>query len=130
MRATAAILGTEFGLNIFRRLEFPLGWLRHVWPDYKIPPVGNANGNLLQKRCLQNYLLVAGLTSVEALIGTRFMNRYVNSTRCIDRQEEFTKGKLPPSGSAPEEPTAKRLESMDNDCSGPTTDTSTKYMEY
>lgn len=56
------------------------------------------------------------------------MNPYVNSICCIDRQMKFTKGMIPLLGSALNEPTVKRLESMVDDCRGPTADIQNKKM--
>lgn len=58
------------------------------------------------------------------------MNHHVNSFCCIDQQVEITKGKLPLLGSAPNELTVERLESREDDYSGPTLDKSSTEMDY
>lgn len=67
---------------------------------------------------------------MEVLIGTRFINHYVNSISCIDRHVNCTKGKIPLLGSARNEPTIKRLEFTKDEYRGPKTDTQTKKMNY
>lgn len=43
----SAIIGTWFGYNKICRLLLPLGWERHVFPDYYLLSVPDANGNIL-----------------------------------------------------------------------------------
>lgn len=48
MRTTTIIFDTGSDYNAFRRSALRLRWQRHVCADYKIPPVRNANQNVLQ----------------------------------------------------------------------------------
>lgn len=126
MRAISDILRTGFEYNIIHRLALPLDWQQHECPDYKIPPVGNANGNLQQissvsflrmrfeRNVYKNIFLVPDYFSEKVLIVTRFMNCHVNSISCITRKLKLTKGKIPPIESA-NEPTVKGLEYMEDD---------------
>lgn len=100
-----------------------------MYPGYKIPPVRDANGNLLlilsaviirirfESAVNKNIFLVANYFSVKELIGTRYMNHHVESIRCINRQVELTNRKHLPIGSAPYVPTIRGLESMEHDYS-------------
>lgn len=126
MRATTAKLVTGSRYNITCRLALPLFWQRHVCPEYEITSVGDANENLLQISsaailCIQFVsavykatFLVADYIRVNVLIGTSFMNRHVNPTRCIHRQTKFTKCKVLLFGSAPNELTVKGLEMIED----------------
>lgn len=58
------------------------------------------------------------------------MSRYFNSIRFIDQQMKFTKEKILLFGGAANESIARGLEYMEDDYSGPTTDTLTKKMRY
>lgn len=111
-------------------------------PDYKIPPVGDANGNVLQissvvilhvrfgSTVFKAIFLIASFLIIEVLNATRFISRPVNSIGCIDRKVELTKGKIPLVGSASIEPTVKGLESMEDEYSRQKTDKQTKKMDY
>lgn len=56
------------------------------------------------------------------------MTHRVSFIFCIDRKVEFSRGKIPLLGSAPNEPIVQRLESMKNEYNRPTTDTLTGNM--
>lgn len=79
-------------------------------------------------KCGLQHFLVPDYFIVKRLIGSQLMNRHDNCSRCIDRQVEFTRGKILLLGSVPNEPIVKGLESMDDDYSGPTKDTPIKKM--
>lgn len=74
--------------------------------------------------------LVTDYLIMEALTATWFIYRHINSIYCIDRRKEFAKGKIMLHGSAPNKPTTKELESMEDDYSGSTTDRPSKKIDY
>lgn len=104
----------------------------YVCSDYEIPPVGDTNGIFLQilsavvlriqfgSAVFKPIFLDSDYFSSEILIGARFMNCHSYLISCVDRRVECTRGKTPLLGSAPNEPTEKRLESTEDNYSGPT----------
>lgn len=103
MGATMAIVNTGSGYSNISRLTLPLGWQHHVCPGYEMFTVGTANRNLLQISSVfilrirfgcavyKTDFSVAYFPSEEVLIGIWFMNRHVNSIRCINRQVKCTR---------------------------------------
>lgn len=87
----------------------------------------NAIGNLLQiladvithiqfgSAAYWTVLLVADYFIVKVLIGTRLINRHVDSIRCINRQVKYVEGKIPLHDNAPNELTVKGMEFMRDD---------------
>lgn len=142
MQATTVLCNTGLGYNIICRSELPFVWQHHVCPDYKIPPVGFANRNILQisstvilhirfgRAVYETILALANYVGVILLTGTRIVSRLVNPNRCIDRQLEFTKGKKLLRQSASNEPRVERLESMTDNYSAPPVDTPTTMIDY
>lgn len=96
MREKTVVLYTESGYNIIFCSVLPLNWQYHVCPDYKILPVGDANGIFLQllsavilhtlfeSAFYKTNSLIGHNSSLKTLIFTVLMKRHVNSIRCID----------------------------------------------
>lgn len=90
MRITTVILNIGSEYNIFRRSLLPLGSYRHVCPQYELPPVGDADENVLQifsavilsirigNAVNKTIFLAPDYFNVKILIATRFMNCLVN----------------------------------------------------
>lgn len=112
MRTKTVTLISSFGYNIIRCSAVPLAWQHLLCPNYKISPVEDANGNLLQISpaatqrsrfviaVYKTIFLVADYFSVYVLIENRFLNRHFHSISCIDLQVDFVKAKLRIFGSA------------------------------
>lgn len=91
IRATTAILDTGRGYNFIRRSALRLVWQRPFCLDYKIPLLGDANGNVLHilsatilsirfgSTAYKTIFLGANYFSVELLFETRIMNCYLKS---------------------------------------------------
>lgn len=142
MRTTTVMLNTRSKYNIIRHSSLSLGWRRHVCPDYKILLVEHASRNLLQifsavilwiwfeSAVYRTNLLAADYFSMEIPIGTQFMHRHVSSMREMDRQMKFINSKALLLGGAPNKPTVRGSESMEDDCCEPPTDKRNKKMDF
>lgn len=104
--ATKGALSTGSGNNNNDQLAFSLGGLRWMYPNYEISPVKNTYQNLLEilsvvilhrqfrSAVFRTKFMLDHYFSVKVLIGTWYMNRFVNSTGWIDLQKKITKGKI------------------------------------
>lgn len=119
--ATIDILDTGSGYNIICHPALFVALWRQVCPDYEIFWVGNANLNSLQilsavilsnqfySAVYKTVFLIAVYFSAEVLIGTWFVSCLVKTVRGINQKVEFTKGKIPPLESTPNDVTEKRI---------------------
>lgn len=135
MRAAMVSLDEGFWHNNFRRSAFRIGWQWHICLGYKTPPVENPNRNLphissgiillnrIESAVFKIFFLDTDSFSDEVLNRIRFMNCHVNVIRYINWRMKFIKRTLPSLGSAPNELTVQELESIQNECRRPTTDT-------
>lgn len=77
----------------------------------------------------KSIFLIANYFRVNFFIGIRFISRHLTSICYVDRLGKLTKNKISLLGSAPNEPTIKGLDSIDNGYRRRTTETSAKTME-
>lgn len=118
-----------------------LGWQRAVSLEYKISPVGDSNGNLLQtlsavilhmqfeSAVYKAIFLVVDYCSIKVLMDTTFLSHHVNSIHCFEWQVKLTYRKIPLLGGVLGERSLNGLWRKDDDYSRPTTDTPSKTKD-
>lgn len=79
---------------------------------------------------LRDNIITCWLFQLEVLIGTLFMTRHVNYICYIARQIKFSKGKISILGSVPSKRNKKKVKFIKDKYSGPTTDITTKKMDF
>ena len=89
-----AVLGNGFGMNIVKRDALFDGWEKLLDRDATMPRLRDANGRPLRllgeitllirfgNTTYRVPFIVADMLAVNAIIGTRFMNRYVDAIEC------------------------------------------------
>lgn len=135
MQTSTVILETGSKYNIIRRLTLLLDWHRHACLDYKITPDGNAIKNSHQTQTvwncsLQNYLFGCFWFQSGNFVGTRFLSHHDIFIFCIYKQLEFTRGNLSLLKSDIDEATVKQLETIENESSGPFSNTHPKQKDF
>ena len=108
MRPFNAVFDTGSRMNIVRQDALSDGWQTWLTKDTVLPTLRDANGRPL--RLLGEILLrirfgntkyrvpviVSDMLAVEVIIGTRFMNRYVDAIECRNRTIRLNRGgKIP-----------------------------------
>ena len=104
IRPFNAVFDTGFGINIVRQDALTDGWQTWLTKDTVLPTLGEANGRPL--RLLGEIVLrirfwntkyrvpfiFLDKLALEFIVGTRFMNRYVDAIECLNQTIRLKRG--------------------------------------
>ena len=107
MLQTVSVMDTGCGYNLVNHGALPASWRSKIYEDATLPSLGDANGKPLklegsinlrvriggQRFCVR-FCVARGL-ACDVLLGTAFLNKWVQAIRCISGYVELTRSRVP-----------------------------------